>query len=369
MNFKKLGITGQSPYIEEFSKVIEIGDSTCVLNFNIFEGYFETGNISVNFVQEELLLQHSGAVLVIAGNCLAVMHYNKKYFFFDSHSRDSEGHQVEGSIGTSVLLKFDNLQEIKQYVRSEYKNTNLFNIIYLKTDFDNQENIKYIISGQALRRRKNISHKRSVEKMKSTEQYKDLLQKQSIANKRSREKIQGTDKHEQEKELKRKRRELNRGTENHEQEKEKKRKAKKSAYIKNKKLKSGKRVDNFRQKKIEGPSYICVTCNRSMFKRSVIIFDEQKYSKINFEEIENFNPVTTFDGNFYVCTTCHRKLIKGEIPCQSVSNKLQIFDLPDHLSDIRKLERILVAQRILFSKVRIMHKGEFPKLQGAICNV
>ena len=110
-------------------------------------------------------------------------------------------------------------------------------------------------------------------------------------------------------------------------------------------------------------------CNRSMYKRSVISFDEQKYSKINFEEIENFNPVTTFDGNFYACTSCHRKLIKGEIPCQSVSNKLQIFDLPDHLRDIRKLERILVAQRILFSKVRIMHKGEFPKLQGAICNV
>eukprot|EP00111_Clytia_hemisphaerica_P012168 TCONS_00035743-protein len=81
LNFKKLGITGQSPFVEEFSKTIDIGGSTCALNFNIFEGYFESGNISVNFVQEELLLQHSGAVLVIAGNCLAVMHYNKNYFF------------------------------------------------------------------------------------------------------------------------------------------------------------------------------------------------------------------------------------------------------------------------------------------------
>ena len=81
LNFKKLGISGQSPFIEEFSKTIDIGGSTCALTFNIFEGYFEAGNISVNFVQEDLLLQHSGAVLVIAGNCLAVMRYNKNYFF------------------------------------------------------------------------------------------------------------------------------------------------------------------------------------------------------------------------------------------------------------------------------------------------
>ncbi len=198
LNFKKLGISGQSPFIEEFSKTIDIGGSTCALTFNIFEGYFEAGNISVNFVQEDLLLQHSGAVLVIAGNCLAVMHYSKNYFLFDPHSRDSDGHQVEG--GASVLLKFDSLQKIKQYVRSEYENTNLFNIIYLKTDFDDQENIKNTISGEVLRRQKNSSKKRL------------------------REKIQGTDKHEQEKKNKRQRRELIKGSEKHEQEKELKRK-------------------------------------------------------------------------------------------------------------------------------------------------
>ena len=63
LNFKKLGITGQSPYIDEFAKAIEIGNSTCTLNFNIFEGHFVTGDsISVNFVDEEILMQHSGAV-------------------------------------------------------------------------------------------------------------------------------------------------------------------------------------------------------------------------------------------------------------------------------------------------------------------
>ena len=60
LNFKNLGITRQSPLIEEFQKVIAIGNSICSLDFNIVEGYFENEGISVNFVNEELLLQHSG---------------------------------------------------------------------------------------------------------------------------------------------------------------------------------------------------------------------------------------------------------------------------------------------------------------------
>ncbi|XP_066928591.1 cilia- and flagella-associated protein 251-like [Clytia hemisphaerica] len=108
-----------------------------------------------------------------------------------------------------------------------------------------------------------------------------------------RELSKGSEKHENEKELKRMRRELSKGSEKHENEKERKRKD----YKANKKLNVGKRVENFRQKKQEGPSYICVMCNRSMYKKSVFGFDEQKYSSINFEEIENFNPVTSFDAS------------------------------------------------------------------------
>jgi len=61
--------------------------------------------------------------------------------------------------------------------------------------------------------------------------------------------------------------------------------------------------------------------------------------------------------------------LQKEIPCQSVSNKLQIFDFPNELKDIGKLERILLSQRILYCIVAIMPKGEFPKLKRAICNI
>jgi len=52
-----------------------------------------------------------------------------------------------------------------------------------------------------------------------------------------------------------------------------------------------------------------------------------------------------------------------------VFNKLQIFEFPDELKEIRRLERVLIARRIIFKKVTIMPKGQSPKLKGALCNV
>jgi len=48
---------------------------------------------------------------------------------------------------------------------------------------------------------------------------------------------------------------------------------------------------------------------------------------------------------------------------------LQLFYFPDELKDTGKLERTLLSQRILFQRVTIMPKCEFPKLKGAICNI
>ena len=50
-------------------------------------------------------------------------------------------------------------------------------------------------------------------------------------------------------------------------------------------------------------------------------------------------------------------------------NKLELYDFPEHLRDIKNLERILISQSILFSKISIMLKGQFPKLKGMICNI
>lgn len=62
-------------------------------------------------------------------------------------------------------------------------------------------------------------------------------------------------------------------------------------------------------------------------------------------------------------------MVKNQMPCQAVSNKLELYKFPDKLNDIRRLECILISQRILFRKVTIMPKGQFHKLKGVICNI
>ena len=67
--------------------------------------------------------------------------------------------------------------------------------------------------------------------------------------------------------------------------------------------------------------------------------------------------------------TCGKKLKKNCIPCQAVYNQLELCELPKKFRDIRRLEKVLVARRLLFKKISIMPKGQSPKLKGAFHNV
>ena len=53
-----------------------------------------------------------------------------------------------------------------------------------------------------------------------------------------------------------------------------------------------------------------------------------------------------------------------------MSGSLQLDPVPDELKDLKKLEKVLISQIILFQKIAIMHvKGEFSKIKGSICNI
>lgn len=91
-------------------------------------------------------------------------------------------------------------------------------------------------------------------------------------------------------------------------------------------------------------------------------------NKYNVTEELLFSRKESFDGKEYVCETCHTKLKKGKTPCQTVFNKLQLFDLPFAFSDLRKMEKILISKRLLFKRITIMRKGQSSKIKGAICN-
>ena len=50
-------------------------------------------------------------------------------------------------------------------------------------------------------------------------------------------------------------------------------------------------------------------------------------------------------------------------------NNMYVDEIPTKLSSLEKLEQIQIAQRIVFEKIVVMHKGQQRKIKGAICNV
>ena len=143
-NFKKLGLT-ESPYIDQFPKNIVLDEQTISLEFIDFHGEFVSNDMTINFVEEEMLLQHSGALFVIEGYTISIIFQNNKFYVFDSHSRDNLGKKIPN--GTSVLLQFENLKIIKEYIRNVYK-TNFFNVLYIKVK--RSENISLLTNCNVL---------------------------------------------------------------------------------------------------------------------------------------------------------------------------------------------------------------------------
>ena len=109
----------------------------------------------------------------------------------------------------------------------------------------------------------------------------------------------------------------------------------------------------------EGPYYICVVCNRLLYRKTVLEFKKDKYNSSSCL----FTSVTSFNGNMYICNTCHVTIKKkNKTPCQAVYNNLAVDDVPPELASLEKLEQILVSQRIVFQKIVVMPKGQQRKM-------
>ena len=59
-------------------------------------------------------------------------------------------------------------------------------------------------------------------------------------------------------------------------------------------------------------------------------------------------------------------MLRGQILCQALSSKLEIFNLTENLASVRRLERVLVAKRILVKKLAIMSKEKSTKIRDTV---
>ena len=100
-------------------------------------------------------------------------------------------------------------------------------------------------------------------------------------------------------------------------------------------------IQQFNQDKREGPYYICVVCNRLLYRKTVLEFKKDKYNSTSCL----FTSVTSFNGNMYICNTCHVTIKKkNKTPCQALHNNLEVDDVPPELASLEKLEQILISQ-------------------------
>ena len=123
----------------------------------------------------------------------------------------------------------------------------------------------------------------------------------------------------------------------------------------------------FRDKIQIGPVYICVICNRSLYRKTVKVFIRNKYFADIVDKLDN--DIRSFDHEKCICLTCAKSLIKNKVPCQAVVNGLDIDNAPDFLRILNKLKIFLILKRLLFKKIVVMGKGQYPKIKGAICNI
>ena len=59
------------------------------------------------------------------------------------------------------------------------------------------------------------------------------------------------------------------------------------------------------------------------------------------------------NSNSYISRTCCILCQLGKVPCQAVSNKLEVFDLLVEFQSIRNLEKVLIAKLIFLKNVYV----------------
>jgi len=199
-------------------------------------------------------------LMFIAGFTIAIFQLQHNvYYLFDSHNRDGRG--LFTADGKSCLLKFPNVSNIEKYIQHAYLELRGNAFEYFQIQFV-EINVPCELPTILTREYRNLVARESYTthvQVKKCHQYEKT--KDSIKSHKNRDNF--------------KKRYQNNKEKIKEHYQKNKNKIKKQ-YQKNKeRIKEQKKKDNvqmFKNQIKEGPFYICVSCNRCLYRRSVFKF-------------------------------------------------------------------------------------------------
>ena len=374
--FKLLGIS-RPLFMSELPHNIMIENN--VIEVDMLENYFGLLGKDNIFENNASVRETGNGLIFMTGGFTISLIWSKKVFLFDSHSRDRNG--TFTSNGNSMVLSFKSLIDVNYYIKMEYsKHFSNFREKQYELQYVRVKELKdntSAISDAIKRNRKRVQNKASFDniygtpshdkiktrkcenhaklfgtpehdKVKKTKRakYAELIgtpenDKLKKAKRLKYAELYGTPQHDEVKKNMRQRYSNIVGTEKHDKILVKQR----GYYARKKAISSSDRILKFTTMIQEGPYYVCAVCNRCLYRRSVILFNIEKYA-INI--LDFYHEVINSDGRIYICLTCHKKLLKSEIPAQAVWNKLNIYDFPADSANLNRLEKAIIARRILF---------------------
>ena len=132
-------------------------------------------------------------------------------------------------------------------------------------------------------------------------------------------------------------------------------------------------MNNFKLECKKQTLYICTSCHRLLWKKSVQMFTIENYHDINTKIRnlvldENYR-IYSVNSSIYICHNCHRTLKSGRVPAQSKANGMDLEQVPDELKDLNNMEVHTICKRILFMKLVKLPRGKQKGIKGAAVNV
>jgi hypothetical protein len=113
----------------------------------------------------------------------------------------------------------------------------------------------------------------------------------------------------------------------------------------------------FKRDIVDGPNFVCFSCNRNLFKCSVKILETKDITKLLKKMNDNLVQDTGLDNcheksNLILCHSCNNNFNYNKFPSININNGLKLDDVPQELSSLADLEQQLIAQVLLFMKIK-----------------